>query len=216
MKRLVLAVAVALATSLFAPPSGQARGQAAFPDKTRAWIVVSQDDQQMLIYEGNRLVRTLPVSTGWPGLRKSITPVFRGRIGEYWGSFYSFSTWQDHGYFLFTDYLAEEGDEWSQPGNGPWNGDVLFHGAPYRFGPNGEKDYIRDGIGTTPTSNGCIRLLPEDAEWMAEWDPVGVAIEIRWFTHGLEDYPKLGFGAQVVGATQNAAVPAPAENAARP
>jgi hypothetical protein len=198
---------MALTLSLLTLSPRQAQGRNDFPNKESAWIVVSQDEQQMLIYEGNRLVRTLPISSGWPGLRKSITPVFSGVVGEYWGSFNSFGTWQDHGYYLFTDYLPVEGDAFNLPGWGDWNGDVLLHSAPYLFGPNGEKQYIRDGIGKTPVSNGCIRMQPEDMEWFAQWDPVGVAITIKWFSNGILAYPKLGYGAQLIGEAQNAVLP---------
>ena len=219
MRRIVLVLTVAaiaaLVVSVLTPPVRLVAGRDEFPDKTRAWIVVSQDDQQMLIYEGNRVVRQLPVSTGWPGVRKSITPVFGGVIGPYWGTFESFGTLQDHGYYLFTDYLPAAADyrAWNRPGNGAWNGDVLVHGAPYRHGPNGEKEYILDGIGTVPTSNGCIRMQPEDAEWFAAWDPVGVSITIKWFSNGTLDYPKLGVGAQLAGLTQD---PAARVEGARP
>src|SRR5262245_53943162 len=111
MTRLLLVLAVALGfTSIpVLPPLGQNT----FPDKSIARIVVSQDKQQLLIYEGKTLVRALPISTGWPGLRKTSTPVWSGKIGEFWGTFESFGTTQDLGYWLFTDRL----------GDGSWNGD---------------------------------------------------------------------------------------------
>lgn len=164
-----------------------------FPDKAVARIVISQDDQQMLIYEGDRLARTLPVSTGWPGIRKTATPEWSGRVGDFWGTFTSFGTTQDLGFWLYTDYLPD----------GSWNGDILFHGAPYTIGANGEKQYELDGIGTTPVSNGCIRLEPLDAEWMLRWNPTGVPITILPLTKDLESYPKLGVGAQLVAVAQN-------------
>lgn len=164
-----------------------------FPDKTIARIVISQDDQQMLIYEGDRLALVLPVSTGWPGIRKTATPEWSGRVGEFWGTFTSFGTTQDLGFWLYTDYLSD----------GSWNGDILFHGAPYTIGPNGEKQYELDGIGTVPVSNGCIRLEPLDAEWMLRWNPVGVPLTIEPLTKDLSAYPKLGVGAQLVAVAQS-------------
>jgi lipoprotein-anchoring transpeptidase ErfK/SrfK len=33
----------------------------------------------------------------------------------------------------------------------------------------------------TPVSHGCIRISPDDAEWLKSWNPVGVPIQItRW------------------------------------
>lgn len=187
MRRLALVLVIALGLAALAVDP--ARGEPSFPDKTKARITISQDLQQMLIYEDGRLVRTLPASTGWPGIRKTTTPIWTGRIGEYWGTFSSFGTTQDHGYWLFTDYFDD----------GSWNGDILIHGAPYLPGPTGQKEYERGGIGETPASNGCIRLQPEDAEWFHAWDPVGVLITIEPFTKGTLAFPKLGVGAQLTG-----------------
>ncbi len=200
-----LALVLALLLSVAALSDQPAAGRTLFPNKLAARIAVSQDDQAMYIYEGDRLVRTLPVSTGWPGLRKTSTPVWSGRVGRYWGTFASFGTIQDHGYYLFTDYLEDD----------TWNGDVLVHGAPYLLGPRGEKVYDTGGIGKTPVSNGCIRMLPEDAEWFTEWDPVGVPIVITPFSHGILAYPKLVVGAQLVAATQTLE-PIQSERAAPP
>ena len=60
-------------------------------------------------------------------------------------------------------------------------GDILIHGAPYTL-VDGIKMYSElDALGVRPSSLGCIRLHPGDAEWLVEWDPVGVPIEItRW------------------------------------
>jgi lipoprotein-anchoring transpeptidase ErfK/SrfK len=198
MTRLLLVLAVALGfTSIpVLPPLGQNT----FPDKTIARIIISQDKQQMLIYEGKTLVRALPISTGWPGLRKTSTPAWSGKIGEFWGTFESFGTTQDLGYWLFTDRL----------GDGSWNGDILIHGAPYNFGPEGEKVYSTAQIGVVPASHGCIQLLPEDAEWFHRWDPIGVPIMIESFSGGTLIYPKIVFGAQLAGSAGVQGHPAPA------
>ncbi len=181
MKRAVVALVLLLALCTIDPPSTQARGalgRAALPGDH---LVVSQDDQVMYVYEAGSLVRVLPVSTGWPGARPSITPVFEGFVGGYWGTFESYGAIHDFGYYLFTDYLAESGETWNLPGSGAWNGDVLVHGAPYLYGWDGEKQYDLSGIGYAPVSHGCIRLLPEDAAWLHRWNPTGVAITILWF-----------------------------------
>ena len=197
MGRLALIATLLLSVAVIA--DRPVSGSALYPNKAITRIAVSQDDQAMYIFEGERLVRTLPVSTGWPGLRKTSSPVWSGRVGRYWGTFSSFGTTQDHGYYLFTDYLPD----------GTWNGDVLVHGAPYQVDLAGGKVYDTGGIGKTPVSNGCIRMLPEDAEWFADWDPVGVPIVIMPFSHGTLAYPKLGVGAQLVAATQTLDAQAP-------
>lgn len=186
MTRLVLILALVIGH--WAIPVLPGRGIQFFPEKSQARIVVSQDQQVMLIYEGVNVVRRLPVSTGWPGMRKTQTPTWRGKIGPFWGTFSSFGTTQDLGYWLFTDYLAD----------GSWNGDILIHGAPYAVDPQGKKVYDLEGLGTAPLSHGCIRLSPEDAEWFHQWDPVGVPIAIESFS-STPFYPRLVYGAQLAG-----------------
>src|ERR671932_98453 len=101
MGRLALIAALVLSVALMA--DRPASGRTLYPNIAITRIAVSQDDQAMYISEGDRLVRTLPVSTGWPGLRKTSSPVWSGRVGRYWGTFSSFGTTQDNGYYLFTD-----------------------------------------------------------------------------------------------------------------
>lgn len=161
------------------------RAKEFFPDKARALIVISQNQQRILIYEGDTLVRSLAISTGWPGKRETATPAWSGTIGDYWGTFTSFGTTQDDGYWLFTDYLPD----------GRWNGDILIHGAPYRLGAAGAKVYDIDGIGVAPVSHGCIRLLPEDMAWFRSWDPQGVGVEVRPLSDPALALPKLVLGA---------------------
>jgi lipoprotein-anchoring transpeptidase ErfK/SrfK len=186
MTRLVLILA--LVVGHWSIPVLPGKGVRFFPDKAIARIVVSQDKQEMLIYEGTEVFRRMPVSTGWPGMRKTQTPAWMGKVGRYWGTFSSFGTTQDLGYWLFTDHLPD----------GSWNGDILIHGAPYNLDPQGNKVYDLEGIGTGPMGHGCIRLLPEDAEWFHQWDPVGVPIAIESFSDKLL-YPRIVYGAQLAG-----------------
>jgi hypothetical protein len=190
MTRLVIFLAVALGFGSIPvlPPPG---GDAPYPDKSKARIVISQDKQRMIIYEGKNVARELPISTGWPGVRKTFTPAWSGKVGRFWGTFESYGTTQDLGYWLFTDHLPD----------GSWNGDILIHGAPYLPGPNGEKVYSLDHIGVMPASHGCIQLRPEDAEWFHGWDPIGVPIIIESFSNGTLNFPKIVFGAQLTGST---------------
>jgi lipoprotein-anchoring transpeptidase ErfK/SrfK len=163
-----------------------------FPDKATARIVIAQDQQRLLIFEGTILRRAMPISTGWPGQRATITPPWQGRVGRYWGTFASFGTVQDDGYWLFTDYLPD----------GRWNGDILIHGAPYTVGADGEKAYDLSGIGVAPISHGCIRLLPEDSAWIRAWDPLGVPVEIRPFRDPALTVPKIIIGASLLSLAE--------------
>ncbi len=207
MTRLILALAVALGCLLL-PGAFSVQAEPQFPSKLSSRIVVSQDKQRMFIYQGDKVVREFPVSTGWPGVRRTFTPTWTGRVGEYWGTFSSFGTTQDLGYWLFTDYL---------PG-GEWNGDILVHGAPYTLDGAGKKLYSAAQIGNSPASHGCIQLLPDDAQWFHEWDPVDVPITIEPFTGGILIYPKIVFGAQLTGGplTQGQATVTPEPLATHP
>jgi lipoprotein-anchoring transpeptidase ErfK/SrfK len=176
------------------------RGAASFPDKATARIVIDQDRQRMLVYDGGTLIRSLPISSGWPGKRQTLTPEWRGRVGEYWGTFTSFGTTQDDGYWLFTDYLPD----------GSWNGDILIHGAPYLIGPEGEKEYDLEGIGAAPVSHGCIRLLPGDMAWFRQWDPLGVEVNILPHSAPALTAPRLAAGALLAGGAVPAGAPNPA------
>jgi len=109
----------------------------------------------MRVYEDGVLIRTIPVSTGKPGPHTT-TPAWEGRIGHYVGTFSSFGTTQDEGWFLF----ASEGN-------------ILIHGAPYLI-ENGKKVYQElDSLGRYPASHGCVRLPPDEARWFTQWGPEG-------------------------------------------
>jgi hypothetical protein len=163
-----------------------------FPDKATTEIVILQDEQRMLLLQGGEFFRAFPISTGAPAARETTTPAWQGPIGKYWGTFSSFGTTQDHGYWLFTDYL---------PG-GRWNGDILIHGAPYTIGLDGEKQYRTEHIGKIPASHGCIQLLPADAEWFRAWDPIGVRVTIEPITRAAGISPRRALAAQSVAASQ--------------
>lgn len=166
---------------MFALGTTPARAAERYPEKATARIVISQDQQRLLIYDGTILLRAFPISTGWPGRRMTITPTWRGPIGRYWGTFASFGTIQDDGYWLFTDYLPD----------GRWNGDILLHGAPYTLAADGSKAYDVTGIGVAPVSHGCVRLLPGDIAWLRAWDPQGVQVEIQPFSDPALAIPRI-------------------------
>lgn len=187
------AISLLFFASLIAIWSSPVGAENVFPAKADARIVIAQDRQRLLIYERGNLVRELPISTGWPGKRETATPAWRGPVGDYWGTFTSFGTTQDDGYWLFTDYLPD----------GRWNGDILLHGAPYTIGEDGSKEYDIAGIGIAPISHGCIRLLPADMAWFRAWDPEGVEVEIQPLEDPALTLPKLVLGAVLAAAGED-------------
>ncbi len=130
------------------------------------FILVNQDEQRMRIFENGREVRVLPISTGKP-VTNAFTPPWSGTVGDDWGSgiFRGTTLYSDFMWFLFP---------------GP-EGSILIHSVPYQK-VGTEKQYDRlEALGVEPVSNGCIRISPEDAAWLKQWNPVGVPIEItRW------------------------------------
>lgn len=181
-----------LVVGALAASGPRSRAATDYPARADARIVIAQDQQRMLIYERGVLIRSLPISTGWPGRRETSTPTWSGRVGEYWGTFSSFGTTQDDGYWLFTDYLPD----------GRWNGDILIHGAPYILDGDGRKQYDTGGIGVAPISHGCIRLLPADMAWFRAWDPRGVAVEIQPLSDPGLALPKVVLGALLLAGGQ--------------
>jgi lipoprotein-anchoring transpeptidase ErfK/SrfK len=130
-------------------------------DDRGRYILIDQATQTMHVFEGWREVRAFPVSTGVPDLQTR-TPEWSGFVGRYVGSFRSFGTDQDDGWYLFSR-----------------GGDILLHGAPYTLDEGGRKSYLDlEALGQRPTSHGCIRLAPQDAAWITAWDPQGVPTTI--------------------------------------
>ncbi|MEM7034030.1 MAG: L,D-transpeptidase [Chloroflexota bacterium] len=130
------------------------------------YILVDQDQQQMFIFEDGVQIRTIPVSTGRP-VTDAFTPSWEGEVGRYWGGgpFRNSVFFSDYMWYLF-------------PGS---TGSILIHSLPYT--KEGEqKIYDRpDALGVEPASHGCVRISPEDAEWLKTWNPVDVSIKItRW------------------------------------
>jgi lipoprotein-anchoring transpeptidase ErfK/SrfK len=130
---------------------------------TGRFLLVNQDEQKMHVYENGVEIRTIPVSTGAP-VANAFTPPWRGAVGDYWGGgpFRDNNYWADYMWYLF-------------PGE---EGSILIHSVPYlRSGDM--KIYDRpDALGVRPASHGCVRISPEEAEWLKAWNPVGVPIEI--------------------------------------
>ena len=121
-------------------------------------LVVDQDTQVLRVYEDGVEIRTLPASTGVPPL---YTPAFSGYIGRYVNTIYGYGELADNAWYVFTA-----------------GGNIYIHGAPYTLS-EGEKVYAGlEFLGVRPSSHGCIRLYPADAEWLTTWDPQGVPILI--------------------------------------
>jgi lipoprotein-anchoring transpeptidase ErfK/SrfK len=127
------------------------------------FLLVNQDQQIMHVYEDGTEIRTILVSTG-RAVANAFTPAWRGDVGRYWGSgpFLNTNMYADHMWYLF-------------PGA---RGSILIHSVPYTR--DGDlKIYDRpDALGVEPASHGCVRISPEDAQWLEGWNPVGVPIEI--------------------------------------
>jgi hypothetical protein len=126
-------------------------------------LLVNQDEQMVHVYESGIEIRAIPASTGRP-VANAFTPAWHGDVGDYWGSgpFLNTNLWSDHMWYLFP---------------GP-QGSILIHSVPYTR--DGDvKIYDRlDALGVEPASHGCVRISPQDAQWLQAWDPVGVPIEI--------------------------------------
>ncbi|MCD6290682.1 MAG: L,D-transpeptidase [Anaerolineae bacterium] len=133
-------------------------------DPDGRFIVVDQNHQRMIVAEDGVIVADMPISTGDPD-RGYYTPAWVGRVGEYWGTFSAFGVSADNAWFLFKAA-----------------GSILIHGAPYVI-EDGAKHYLElYALGVFPSSRGCIRLRPEDAEWFTRWNPRGVPIIILPWT----------------------------------
>ena len=122
-------------------------------------LVINQDTQLMHVYENGAEIRVIPVSTGEPPL---YTPAFSGNVRYYIGSFVSFGSWADNAWYVFMG-----------------SAEILIHSLPYTVAADGTKIYEgAEHLGVRPASHGCIRLHPDDAEWLTAWDPGGVPIVI--------------------------------------
>ena len=139
----------------------------ATPSAAHRSLLVDQDSQMMHVYERGAEVRRIPVSSGAP-ISNRFTPAWQGAVGSDWGGgsigregFYTDQMW-----YLFAG--AE--------------GSILIHSLPYKISELDEKIYDQpQALGVRPTSHGCVRISPEDAAWLKNWNPVDVPIRItRW------------------------------------
>ncbi len=119
----------------------------------------------MHVFENGQKIRTVPVSTGDPSTVETHTPAWEGEVGWYVGTFFSFGTYADHGWYLFEHY-----------------GSMLIHGAPYVLEGETKVYQELDALGHRPASHGCIRLPPEEIEWFTAWKPKGAHVIISELT----------------------------------
>ena len=145
-----------------------------YPFDTRAdlprYIYIDQETQWMYVFEYGELIRDMPCSTGLPEWDKT-TEAWSGTVGRYWGTFTAFGVYADEAWYLY-----------------PCLGSILIHSLPYTW-VDGEKVYQgEEHLGVRPSSRGCIRLSPEDAAWLTEWNPEGAYCTItdpfteKWLT----------------------------------
>ncbi|HEY73978.1 MAG TPA: L,D-transpeptidase [Thermoflexia bacterium] len=121
-------------------------------------LVVDQEAQMLRVYENGVEIRALPASTGIPPLH---TPAFLGHIGRYASTIYGYGELADNAWYVLTA-----------------RGNIYIHGAPYTLS-EGIKVYKEiESLGVRPSSHGCIRLYPADAEWLTAWDPQSAPILI--------------------------------------
>ncbi|NPV09604.1 MAG: L,D-transpeptidase [Anaerolineae bacterium] len=139
-------------------------------------VYIDQELQTVFVFEDGKLIRTMPASTG-RATEHTYTPARQGRIGHYVGTFSSFGTTQDEGWYLFKA-----------------DGGILIHGAPYLV-EDGVKVYQDlEALGNYPTSHGCIRLSPEDAEWFTRWGPQGAYFEVNELPERFWELERAGGG----------------------
>ncbi|NLG50044.1 MAG: L,D-transpeptidase [Chloroflexi bacterium] len=136
-----------------------------FPFDVRAdleyYIYIDQYTQHMYIFNYGELYRDIPCSAGLPDSDK-YTPAWSGEVGRYWGTFFAFDVYADDAWYLYKSA-----------------GSILIHSLPYTLDEEGNKIYQdRDALGVRPSSHGCIRIAPEDAEWLTAWNPEGVACTV--------------------------------------
>jgi lipoprotein-anchoring transpeptidase ErfK/SrfK len=119
-------------------------------------MVVDQTAQLLWVYIDGAVVRVVPISSG---VRSFYTPQFLGCVGPYTATIYGFGSFADHAW-----YITKAA------------GNIYIHGAPYTL-KDGEKVYQDlELLGVRPSSHGCVRVHPIDAEWLAEWDLQGATV----------------------------------------
>ena len=137
-------------------------GEVVLPAPNERRLLVDQGAQVMYVYEGGAEVRALPVSTGMLTSR-TFTRAWIGLVGQDLGAATVDGGMRaEQAWYLFPDLF----------------GNILLHTLPYV-----EQGSMRiydqpEALGVRPSSHGCVRVSAQDAQWLKEWGPVGVPIEI--------------------------------------
>ena len=129
------------------------------PELSR-YLYVDQRTQHLYVFERGQLLRDIPCSTGLPDDDK-YTPAWEGKVGHYAGTFFSFGVWADNAWHMFMS-----------------QGAILVHSLPYTVANKVKVYQDRDALGVRPSSHGCVRISPEDADWLTKWDPEGVLMTV--------------------------------------
>lgn len=114
------------------------------------WVDVNLTSQALCAYEGRRLVRTTPVSTGLP---RTPTPVGLFRVQTK------------------LRYDDMSGSDYTLP-NVPY---VMYFHKGYAL--HGTYWHARFG---EPASHGCVNIPTEHAEWLFGWAEVGTLVSIHY------------------------------------
>jgi lipoprotein-anchoring transpeptidase ErfK/SrfK len=156
--------ATAVPTATATPTATSTATPTPFPFDTRPdlarFVYVDQRVQHLYVFEQGQLLRDIPCSTGLPN-DDTYTEAWSGAIGKYWGTFFSFGTYQDDAWYLYKSL-----------------GSILVHSLPYTEADGYRTYQGREFLGVKPSSHGCIRIAPEDARWFTQWNPEGVYMTI--------------------------------------
>lgn len=121
-------------------------------------LVVDQEAQVLRVYEDAVQIRVFPASSGVPPL---YTPAYVGHVGHYVSTIYGYGSLADDAWYIFTA-----------------SGNIYIHSLPYTLSGDVKLYEGAKSLGVRPSSHGCIRLDPDNAEWLTQWDPRGVPILI--------------------------------------
>lgn len=144
-RRAFLKLVLGAATSLCA-----SQAQAASQQQGKKWIQVLLRQQRLIAWEGNRMVRSIAVSTGKPR-----TPTPRGRFR------------------IYRKYLRVRmrGPDYDLP-NVPYV--MFFRAGGYAI----HGTYWHNNFGR-PMSHGCVNLPVGEAAWLYQWAPLGTPVIIQ-------------------------------------
>ncbi len=124
-------------------------------------IKVDLSDQTLSVYLGDNIVRDFKVSTG-----KAATPTPKGKYEVMLKQEVRVGNAPPH--YIMPKFMMFKG------------GGYGFHALPSLARGGGDAFWTeaRNHIGV-PVSHGCVRLLPEDANWIFDFANIGTTVEIQ-------------------------------------